>query len=66
MKTCVICGKSFKGWGHNPAPIYKEGKACTDCNLNLVVPVRIKKLTKSEVSKIRERIDKEGGYSFEN
>ena len=57
MKKCIICSKEFEGWGHNPAPIYTQGHACTDCNINLVIPVRIKKLTKDKITKLREKLE---------
>jgi len=46
-KTCCICGKSFKGHGHNPHPIANEGVCCDECNAKVVVK-RIKQL-ESEV-----------------
>lgn len=37
---CCICKNEFEGWGNNPHPI--TGKACCDdCNLRVVIPVRI-------------------------
>lgn len=41
--TCVICGRKFTGWGHNPEPCvkYEAGRACSDCNGTIVVPIRI-------------------------
>ena len=44
-KTCCICGKSFKGHGHNPHPIANEGVCCDECNAKVVVK-RIKELEK--------------------
>lgn len=35
--TCCICGKSFKGHGHNPHPIANEGICCDECNAKVVV-----------------------------
>ena len=40
--TCILCGKEFKGYGNNPAPLKKEGVACNECNLNKVIPARLK------------------------
>ncbi len=37
---CSICGKEFEGYGNNPAPL-KRGKCCDDCNLNVVLPLRM-------------------------
>lgn len=39
--TCILCGKEFKGYGNNPAPLKNEGVACNECNLKKVIPARI-------------------------
>lgn len=41
--TCCICGKSFKGHGHNPHPVEIEGVCCDECNTKVVME-RIKQL----------------------
>ena len=38
---CVICNALVKGFGHNPDPISKKGRACDSCN-SLVILKRIK------------------------
>lgn len=47
-KICCICGKTFTGWGNNPYPVVKSAntslKCCDACNLNDVIPARIKEL----------------------
>ena len=35
-KTCCICGKSFKGYGHNPYPIKDEGRCCDECSIEVI------------------------------
>ena len=40
-KTCCICGKSFKGYGHNPHPIKDDGVCCDECNVK-VIEARVK------------------------
>lgn len=35
--TCCICGKSFKGHGHNPHPVEIEGVCCDECNTKVVL-----------------------------
>ena len=35
-KVCCICGKRFKGYGHDPDPIKKEGRCCDECNLKVI------------------------------
>ena len=47
VHTCCICGKAFKGHGHNPHPVEIEGVCCDECNAK-VVTERIKQL-ESEV-----------------
>jgi hypothetical protein len=42
MKTCSICKKEFRGFGHNPEPVAKyEKRCCAACNQEVVIPVRI-------------------------
>lgn len=47
---CCICGKYINGYSNNPWPINNEENArcCDDCNINVVVPARIKKILKDE------------------
>jgi hypothetical protein len=40
-QTCPICDKKFNGWGNNPAPLNVEGLVCDDCNMCVIVPVRM-------------------------
>ena len=42
MADCVICQDPVTGYGNNPAPLYKEGTCCDECNLEYVIPERIK------------------------
>lgn len=39
-KTCVICGKEYKGYGNNAEPV-AEGKCCDKCNYNIVLLKRL-------------------------
>ena len=41
MRKCIICKKSYKGYGHNALPII-EGRCCDECNERLVIPLRIR------------------------
>ena len=34
---CCICGRTFTGYGNNPAPIKNKGRCCDGCNLQVVV-----------------------------
>ena len=29
---CAVCGREFKGAGHNPASLAVKGKCCDGCN----------------------------------
>jgi DNA-directed RNA polymerase subunit RPC12/RpoP len=39
---CIICGKEFEGYGNNPWPVKAKGRCCDECNLNFVIPARLK------------------------
>lgn len=47
---CVICGKEIKGYGNNPAPVEDSGRCCDDCNKRVVIPARIKSITKKRAN----------------
>ena len=47
---CVLCGKTFYGYGNNPAPLKKKGRCCDFCNSD-VIKARI-----SEINKIVESV----------
>lgn len=34
--TCCLCGKEFKGYGHNPLPLKDEGVCCDECQEQVV------------------------------
>lgn len=44
---CIFCGKEKEGYGNNPFPLatLKDGKCCDNCNLNKVLPARLKQIT---------------------
>lgn len=47
---CCLCGKTFYDfcYGNNPDPladIEKDGGCCNECNINKVIPARIKMVT---------------------
>jgi hypothetical protein len=39
VKVCDICSQSYKGYGHNAAPV-KEGRCCDTCHWHVVLPAR--------------------------
>jgi len=38
---CVFCHKTCAGWGHNPQPVFNEGRCCDKCNQTEVIRARI-------------------------
>ena len=36
VRVCCICGKKFKGHGHNPDPLKKEGRCCDERNKEVI------------------------------
>lgn len=46
IKTCCICGKSFKGWGNDPWPVVMDddAKCCDDCDMSVVLSARLAKM----------------------
>lgn len=61
---CSICGKYFEGYGNNARPI-NDGICCDTCNLQIVVPTRIKnarpKVDLQELQIQREEAIKKSG-----
>ena len=53
MPKCVICGKKYKGYGNNADPVAK-GYCCDDCNIDVVVPERLKEIHKMRGSEKKE------------
>lgn len=49
-KFCCICGNPIEDFGHDPWPYKTEGRCCTACNYNIVVPRRIAILRNSETN----------------
>ena len=45
-KTCCICERTFNEWGNNPAPCasIEDGPCCDACNMNYVIPARMRDL----------------------
>ena len=55
-KVCCICGKVFEGYGNDPWPVQEEGKCCDDCNMEVVVPIRIAKLKSKEEKETEKKM----------
>lgn len=47
--TCCICGKEVIEYGNNPYPIKEEGRCCSKCNFEKVLPMRISLLIFKEM-----------------
>lgn len=41
---CCICNGLIFGLGHKTREFANDGRCCDDCNIEVVVPLRIKKL----------------------
>lgn len=51
---CDICGKVFHGgYSNDPYPILSDidAECCDECNINIVIPARIKAFKESEEAK---------------
>ena len=42
MADCIMCGDPCYGYGNNPAPLRDEGSCCDECNMEYVIPARLK------------------------
>lgn len=49
---CIICGKTFQGYGNDPWPVVIEEDCeedevlcCDECNWKVVIPKRVSNLT---------------------
>ena len=40
---CVICGSPFEGYGNNADPV-ENGRCCDRCNMEVVIPARMRVL----------------------
>lgn len=56
-KKCSICESEINGFGNNPEPVTKnnipltvEDRCCDDCNLSVVMPVRLTDWIPGDVS----------------
>ena len=43
MNNCIICQKSYSGWGNSADPVVvgEDNRCCDDCNTNIVIPRRL-------------------------
>lgn len=47
-KICCICHKEFTEYGNNAEPVMK-GTCCDKCNMDKVIPARIRDMTSRPV-----------------
>ena len=40
---CIFCKVEIEGYGNNAEPV-RKGKCCDDCNLKIIIPVRLNEL----------------------
>lgn len=45
--VCVICGKHYEGYGNNAQPV-ADGRCCDECNIRVVIPARLKEISKKK------------------
>ena len=64
VQVCSICGKEFEGYGINAAP-EKDGTCCDECNMNAVIPARLK-LMKESFEQVERLIDSETSLTSAN
>ena len=57
-ETCSICLKPYEGFGNNAYPV-NEGRCCDECNRNVVLPVRMRRMSDAEFSKGAEKLMRE-------
>ena len=38
---CIICNSKINGMGHNPQPIFNQGRCCDYCNSDYVYSIRV-------------------------
>ena len=38
---CPLCGKKFRGYGNNTRPFDIKGRVCDECNINVIIPMRV-------------------------
>lgn len=55
QQTCVICGKTFIGYGNNTFPVKDDGVCCDDCNAKHVIFARMNDLKAKQRSRDAER-----------
>jgi hypothetical protein len=60
--NCSICNTEITGHGHNPTPVTSKGRCCDKCNIEVVVPKRIKIISKITEDEDDQPEMPEGGW----
>jgi hypothetical protein len=47
--TCSICRKECPGFSNNAYPV-NNGRCCNYCNANVVIPARLKEMSKGQMT----------------
>ena len=55
-KTCCICKEPIKGYGNNAEPVC-SGTCCDKCNMDVVIPARVKAFRNSKNEELDDDID---------
>lgn len=42
QNICVLCREKLDGHGNNPYPVSNTGKCCDNCNVDIIIPTRLK------------------------
>ncbi len=48
LYRCIFCNKIFEGYGNNPRPVTEEGSCCDECNSKIVIPERLRLMSRWE------------------
>ena len=62
LKTCVLCHETFTGDGNNAAPL-ADGLCCDKCNIDRVVPERMKATIHEVSSSIKKNLERMAGHA---
>ena len=58
---CIICHKKIIGMGNNASPV-KKGICCDNCNIMVVIPIRIRLIQKQHENTLIPKKKPRGGF----
>ena len=47
-ERCCICGEKIHGHGCNPSPVKEEGNCCRKCDMEIVIPTRMRMMAEGK------------------